>query len=258
MLRGSLMLLTVSLTPFLAHSQTADPGQQVFSNICASCHGLDGQGGEHAPNIATNPEVQRMTDRELTGIVRYGIQSKGMPGFQSSLQRDQITAVVKYLRAMGSREASGSIPGNASQGKSLFFGAAQCGECHSMQGEGGFLGADLSGYGKFHSPDSIRSAILEPNKNGDQRHGTVVAVTRDGKTYTGIARNEDNFSLQMQTPDGAFHLFDKHALSHLEHKPESLMPADYRRKLTPTQLDDIVKYLSLSVGSQPKEPEEEE
>lgn len=252
------MLIPLCVAPFLANGQTADPGQQVFSNVCASCHGLDGQGGEHAPNIATNPEIQRMTDREITGIVRYGIQNKGMPGFQSSLQPDQITAVVKYLRALGSKQAGGPIQGDAAHGKAIFFGAAHCGECHSVQGEGGFLGADLSGYGKGHAPDAIRDAILNPGKNQDPRHGTVLVVTHDGKRYTGIARNEDNFSLQMQTSDGAFHLFDKRELARLEHKPESLMPTDYHETLTASQLDDLVKFLSVSTGPQPKESDDDQ
>lgn len=253
MLVAAFLLLSRAATP-----QAVDPGQQVFSSRCAACHGLDGRGGEHAPNIATDPVVQRMTDRELTGIVRYGIQGKGMPGFQSSLQTEQIGAVVKYLRVMAGNGTSGPLPGDALRGRALYFGTARCGECHSLQGEGGFLGADLSGYGRSHSAAAIREAILEPNKNPDWRHGTVTAVTRDGKTYTGITRNEDNFTLQVQTPDGVFHLLDKRDLARLQHEASSLMPGDYSRRLNSAQIDDLVKFVSLAPGPQAKEPEDEE
>ena len=40
--------------PQLKSSKSA--GQQVFASTCAGCHGLDGRGGERAPNIAQNPE----------------------------------------------------------------------------------------------------------------------------------------------------------------------------------------------------------
>jgi cytochrome c oxidase cbb3-type subunit 3 len=256
MLRTTLMRTALYLAPFVLSAQTPDPGQQVFSNICAACHGLDGQGGEHAPNIATNAEVQRMTDRELTGIVRYGIQNKGMPSFQSSLQRDQIAAVVKYLRTLGLKEASRALPGNAAEGKAVYFGPGRCAECHSLEGKGGFLGADLSGYGKNHPPDAIRAAILDPNK--DARHGTVAVQTRDGKTYSGIVRNEDNFSIQLQSPDGAFHSFDKTDLLRLDRKRESLMPANYRDTLTAEQLNSLVKFLSENTGAPAKQSEDDE
>lgn len=254
------MLMVVCLAPsFMTGAQTPDPGQQIFGSTCAACHGLDGQGGEHAPNIATDPDVQHMTDREITGIVRYGIQGKGMPGFQSSLQHDQITAVIKYLRTMGTKAAAGSLPGDASRGKQLFFGAARCGECHSIQGSGGgFLGMDLSGYGKSRSAAAIREAIIDPNKNGNQKRGTVTVVTRSGKTYTGIARNEDNFTLQMQSPDGAFHLFEKRDIARLDHGSKSLMPSDYAQKLSASQLDDLLKFLTASTSSESKDPDSDE
>ncbi len=253
-----LMLTAACLASFIANAQTADPGQQIFGATCAACHGLDGQGGEHAPNIATNPEVQRMTEREVSGIVRYGIQGKGMPGFQSSLQRDQISAVVKYLRLMGSRAGSGPLKGDVARGRALYFGSARCAECHSIGGEGGFFGADLSGYGKAHSPDAIREAIVDPNKNQDSRHGTAEAVTREGRTYIGIVRNEDNFSVQMQTPDGSFRFFQKRDLARLEHKTQSLMPADYGEKLSASEIDDLVKFLSRTSGAQQKESDDDE
>jgi cytochrome c oxidase cbb3-type subunit III len=258
MFRRSLMLIAAALAPFIAGAQSADTGQQIFSSTCAACHGLDGRGGEHAPNIATDPVVQGMTDREVTGIVRYGIQSKGMPGFASSLRPDGIKAVVKYLRVLGGKSASGPLPGDAARGKALYFGSARCGECHTVGGEGGFLGADLSGYGRTHSAAATREAILNPNKNADPRHGTVTAVTRAGKTFTGVVRNEDNFTLQMQTPDGCFHLLEKRDLARFEHESRSLMPADYGMKLSTAQLDDLVKFLSVSPGPQTSEPDSEE
>src|SRR6266850_728632 len=34
-------------------------GQAVFASSCASCHGLDGRGGERAPGVVGNTRVQR-------------------------------------------------------------------------------------------------------------------------------------------------------------------------------------------------------
>src|SRR5258708_35877135 len=36
-------------------------GRQLFENRCAGCHGLDGLGGEPAPDIATRAAAQRLS-----------------------------------------------------------------------------------------------------------------------------------------------------------------------------------------------------
>ena len=71
----------------------------------------------------------------------------------------------------------------------------------------------------------------------------MLVTMRDGRQLTGIARNEDNFSLQLQSLDGTFHLFSKGDLEHFEYLPESLMPSDYGSLLGATELDDLVSYL---------------
>ena len=127
-----------------------------------------------------------------------------------------------------------------------------------IAGRGGFTGSDLSGYGNQHSPDVIRTAIVDPNKNLDPRHRTVVAVTRDGHRYTGRALNEDNFSLQLQTLDGTFHFFEKSALARLEHEPRSMMPSNYGSTLSPGELNDLVSYLMTLESRKPSRAGEDD
>jgi len=115
-----------------------------------------------------------------------------------------------------------------------------------IRGQGGFIGPDLSTYAQTHSPQDIREAILNPNRDMGRQQVVVIAVTRDGHKYLGVARNEDNFSLQLQTLDGAFHLLMKSDLATLRHEPRSLMPSNYGLRLTKNDLDDLVKFLVKS------------
>ncbi len=161
----------------------------------------------------------------------------------------QIQAVLKYLRELEGGRNAGYAKGDARKGRELFFGRAGCSDCHSFAGQGGFLGADLSGYGSSHSAEEIREAIVDPNKNLEARRATVAVFTRSGKKYSGIIRNEDNFSLQMQTADGVFHLFDKSELAQIEHQASSLMPSDYRSRLTDSELNDLISFLSQDASS---------
>src|SRR5277367_2919579 len=77
----------------------ASAGPQTFAATCASCHGLDGRGGERAPDIATRPEVTRLSDEDLLKVLRAGIPEKGMPSF-AGLGDAKLAALVTYLQIL--------------------------------------------------------------------------------------------------------------------------------------------------------------
>ena len=231
----------------------AGEGKQIFATTCAACHGLDGAGGEHGPDIAHRREIQSLTDKALQQIVQGGVPGTGMPAFHS-LSDAQVKAVVRYLRTLQGQGAAAQVSGDPKRGRAIFFGKAGCSQCHMAGGEGGFIASDLSSYASAPSASDIRDAITDPNRNLDPRKRTVTVITGDGQTLSGIARNEDNFSLQLQTPDGTLHLFAKPELKSIEYQPRSLMPDDYASRLSRQELDDLVSYLvSIARGkNQPK------
>jgi len=222
-------------------SAAAD-GRKMFESVCATCHGLDGRGSERGPNVTTRAEVQQLSDAETLRILQAGIPAAGMPAF-GALGVPKLQAVMAYLRILQGGSKAAFIPGDPQKGQSLFFGKAGCASCHMINGSGGFFGADLSSYGSNASIEEIRSAITDPDKDLDPRSRTVLVTTREGRQFTGIARNEDNFSMQLQSLDGAFHLFAKEDLQHLEYQPKSLMPSEYGSVLSASELDDLVSYL---------------
>jgi len=181
-----------------------------------------------------------------------------MPSFRG-LGETKIEGVIQHLRQLQGHNTSLPLPGDPGRGKALFSGKAGCAQCHTVNGEGGFLAADLSSYASSQSVEQIRNSIMEPNKNLDPRHRTVVVTSRDGTTSAGIARNEDNFSLLLQTEDGAFHSFTKADLKSIEHQARSLMPANYGTRLSRGEIDDVVGYLVKVARAHPaRKPIEKE
>jgi hypothetical protein len=75
----------------------------------------------------------------------------------------------------------------------------------------------------------------------------------NGERYTGIIRNEDNSSLQLQSLDGAFRLLDKSTLASIERDKRSLMPSDYKSRLRPRDVSDLISYLIQIAARQPKQ-----
>lgn len=209
--------------------------------------------GERGPDISHRREVQRLSDKALLQIVREGVPATGMPAF-GSLGAARIQAVVRHLRSLQRPTGAADLSGDSKHGKTLFFGQFGCSQCHMVKGEGGFIGSDLSSYANNNqSAADVRNAITDPNQNLDPRKRTVVVTTVDGKTLTGIARNEDNFSLQLQTADGTLHLLNKSELQSIEHQPRSLMPDDYGSRLSRQELDDLVSYL-VSIARNTNKP----
>lgn len=235
-----------------------------FDNACASCHGLDARGGERGPDLVSRPEIVRKTDAELRKILTDGKAAAGMPSF-ASYAPARLAALVAYLRSLQGGGKMPPLPGDPGRGEALFFGKAQCAECHMISGQGGFFGQDLTAYGTRMGAEDIRSAIVNPNKDLDPRRGLATVVLADSTTLSGMARNEDNFSLQLQTPDGAFHLLNKSDIKDLTYTGRSPMPSDYGAILSSEELNDLVSYLlrtsrSVSVRkaqSHHEDPEEE-
>jgi cytochrome c oxidase cbb3-type subunit 3 len=135
--------------------------------------------------------------------------------------------------------AKTEVAGNAEEGKKLFFSEGGCSTCHMINGAGGFLGSDLSNSGAITSVAEMREQIT--NHDQSPRARTIVVSTRDGHKLSGFARNEDNFSLQLQTLDGKFHFLDKSSMVSVDHSPTATVNAE--KKLSKDDLDAIISYL---------------
>jgi cytochrome c oxidase cbb3-type subunit 3 len=238
-------------------------GKQAFESRCAGCHGLDGRGGERAPDIALSAKTQQRSDDELFRIIKQGLPATGMPSFASL--GSSTKSVVAYLRQLQGQSNPATVPGSAQKGQGLFYGKARCSDCHAVAGRGGFIAAELSGFGRNRSPDEIRQAITMPSSTN--RLGSRMTVKmRDGREYSGVVRNEDNFSIQLQSLDGDFQLFEKSEIASVSRRPDSLMPADYATTLHGEELDDLVSFLMFAArdrttkaasSTKPKDDEEE-
>lgn len=233
-------------------------GKQTFASSCAGCHGLDGRGGERAPNIAENAKLQLLSDSQISRIIENGVPGTGMPAFHS-LARTDVHAVVTYLRSLQETKATLNLPGDPVRGETIFFGKAGCSGCHMAAGRGGFIASDLSGYARGHAVEQVRSAITSSTPGIVGRARMVTATTRGGEKYVGRIRNEDNFSLQLQMLDGTFFFVDKSDLKGLD-SSQTLMHSDYGSTLSSDELNDVVSFLmrvaSASKSVTPKKVDE--
>jgi cytochrome c oxidase cbb3-type subunit 3 len=220
-------------------SQPVQRGKSAFEAKCATCHGLDGLGGEHAPDVVRRSAVRTLSDQALLDVIHDGIPQRGMPGF-SDMGKEDIRGVVAYLRFLQGDSAEGSARGDPVRGRELFLGKAGCSACHQTAGQGDFAVGDLGGFARDHQAGEIRDAILKPA--GGTRE-TATAIALDGRKFSGLMRNEDNASLQLQDGDGRFYLLMKSSLTSVRRNTAEPMPADYVQRLNATEIDDLVAYI---------------
>ena len=217
-------------------------GKSIFELRCAICHGLDGLGGEHGPDVVRRPTVRALSDQALFNVIHDGIPQRGMPGF-SDMGKEESDAVITYLRFLQGKAAGDPIRGDPVRGRGLFFGKAGCSACHMIRGRGQLIAGDVTGFARDHESGEIRDAILRPETFTGGKQEAATAVARDGRKFSGMIRNEDNSSLQLQDGDGRFYLLMKSNLVSIQRQTGAPMPVDYGQRLNTTELDDLVGYI---------------
>jgi putative heme-binding domain-containing protein len=228
-------------------------GASLFRANCSPCHGLNAQGGGRGPDLTAGRWLHGGSDEAIFQTISHGVLGTEMPG--SSFEDGETWALIAFIR---SRNANPAPPprGNASTGEKLFSGKSRCAACHMVEGHGGHLGPDLSRVGAARSVAYLGESIREPDKElsagyydpnnhyGIQlEYDTTVILTRDGKRLSGVAKNEDAFTVQLLDEDDQLHLFLKKDLAEIRHERRSLMPAYTPEMLSTAELDDLVSYL---------------
>jgi len=92
---------------------TAPPGQRLYAQRCAVCHGPDGRGnGPAAPSLiprprdltlgqfkyTSTPPGQPPSDADLLGVLANGLQASAMPAFGDLLSPDDLHQLVSYIK----------------------------------------------------------------------------------------------------------------------------------------------------------------
>lgn len=85
-------------------------GKATFEGKCAPCHGNNGQ-GVVGPNLTDDYWLHGDKISDIFKTIKYGVQAKGMPTWQSQLTPKQISDVANYIESLhGSNPANPKEP----------------------------------------------------------------------------------------------------------------------------------------------------
>ena len=227
----------------------AADGTKIYAERCAGCHGADARGTDQGPKLAGSHSVRNRSIQGLRDVIRNGIPSSGMPGFD--LPAGELDALAALVHSLNAPAAKSSAPGNPTSGERFIFGAGQCASCHMVYGRGKPMGPDLSNVGHEMTVDQIRDALLQPSAHVAAGYETVTVQLRDGKTIRGFARSRSNFDIRLQDFEGHIHLLQEGQISAIQDDKPSLMQP---LQASAEELHDLIAYLSRLTGVKPGVP----
>jgi putative heme-binding domain-containing protein len=219
-------------------------GKKTFDAQCAWCHGTDGEGGM-GPNL--HGTLRHATDlKSIVEVIASGIPGTDMPSFRSPLTERSIRQTAAYVLSL-SRAAGRPGTGNAARGATLYESNG-CRSCHTVSGQGGTLGPELTSIGARRGPAYLRAALVQPEAAHPPGYLVVHATPASGAEVRGIRVNEDVFWIQIRDAAGTVHSLEKSALTNLERRTDATLMPSYARLAAP-ELDDLVTYLGTLRGA---------
>ena len=134
---------------------------------------------------------------------------------------------------------------NLEQGKAMFT-AANCSSCHSMHGEGGSVGPDLTQLGTRFSDKDILESIIDPSKTISDQYAATNFYLKNGSMVMGRLIREDNDKYYVSqnpfAPQMLREILMKDVTSTKLSDVSIMLPGMINR-LNPEELKDLMAYL---------------
>ncbi|HWG43965.1 MAG TPA: c-type cytochrome [Gemmataceae bacterium] len=150
---------------------------------------------------------------------------------------EKATLLVKY-KAMVPADALKKA--DRKHGRSLF--ARTCANCHTLFGEGGKIGPDLTGSQRAN-PEYLLSKLLDPSAVVARDYQMTVLTMKSGRTISGLVKEESDKTLTMQTQNEVVRL-PKSDIEERQRSPQSMMPDGLLTPLRPAEVRDLIGYVS--------------
>lgn len=128
---------------------------------------------------------------------------------------------------------------NLKNGRQLFAGI--CGACHTLYGEGGKLGPDLTGSGR-NNLDYLLENILDPSAVVSADYRITTLTLSDGRTVSGVIAGKTDRTLTLRLPTGESTL-ETSTITKQDTTAVSLMPEGLLTAFQPDQVKDLIAYL---------------
>jgi putative membrane-bound dehydrogenase-like protein len=145
------------------------------------------------------------------------------------------------LMAQLKRDLAPEVLARADLGKGRALYHVLCSSCHTLYGEGGKLGPDLTGSGRANL-DYLLASVIDPSALVGADYRMSLIRLEDGRTLSGIVAARDEGWLSLSTLAGAIPIMADEVVTE-ETSEFSLMPEGLLAGLDTEQVRDLMAYL---------------
>lgn len=178
-------------------------------------------------------EIPLVSRQRLLNHPLDEVREQALKIFTDRIDADRQKVIVAYETVL-------KLKGDSGNGLRVF--QKTCAACHRLADVGQQVGPNLA-VTRDKPPEWFLPALLDPNRGVEAQFLNYTAVTKQGKTYSGILAEESGNSITLVGPGGERHVLLRNNLDELSSTGKSLMPEGLEKELTPQAVADLIAWL---------------
>jgi putative heme-binding domain-containing protein len=225
----------------LAQLQTVPPDLQILmaTALSGSKEGIDilfkkvGK-GEIFPRTLIQPKIE---ERVLLNVSpKQKAEFEKLTAGLETVNKEKQALIASRITDF--RQASPAPA--AAVGRTIFV--RNCATCHSIAEEGGSIGPQLDGVGKWGHVALIEK-VLDPNRNVSESFRNYTIKLKDGKTLSGLYRREEGALMVFADITGKEFTVVKNDIEQRTASKYTLMPDQFSTIIAPEDFNSLIAYL---------------
>lgn len=158
-------------------------------------------------------------------------------GTVRAVAKDRAQLLAKYKKLCSPAAIAAA---DASRGRAVF--QKTCAACHTLYGEGGKVGPDLTGSNRANL-DYILLNSVDPSYDVPDAYKTVSVLTVDGRVVNGVLAEEDSARIVLKTAEQPRVVIAKDDIEVRKVSSKSMMPDGQLDQMEKQEVIDLIKYL---------------
>ncbi len=136
------------------------------------------------------------------------------------------------------------MSGDVALGKVVFESKeGACKKCHAVSGKERLAGPNLAVIGDKYTREQLIQSVLEPNAGIHPDYASLVVITTDGKTHTGVLRRRTDSEIELIDAEGKLLRIPLGDVEEQKRGKTSLMPTGLYKTVTADQFSNMIAYL---------------
>jgi putative membrane-bound dehydrogenase-like protein len=181
----------------------------------------------------TAAEIDAARRQKLLNHPDKSIRDRAAKVFDGAASPDRLKVIKDY--------ADVTANGDKDRGKAVF--TRVCSACHKLGDVGNHVGPDLAALAT-RTPAYLMQEILDPSRNLDSRYVEYQAVTKDGRTITGLLAAETATTIILRGQQRKEETLLRADIEELRGSGKSLMPEGLEKDLPKKEMADLLAFLT--------------